>query len=220
MIIDNATPADGEGAPPHPDDREGSNAATVLGHVLVEGEGGEPQPSPFSSYVLGEDPAGRAAAATTLELLQAELLHRLFPGISPQMPSSQIEGASSSDTTTTNSKVQLQQSVVMLMDEGVLDDSAAMYCTAFQAPPSVIGVGPAAVYCQPPPLSPLALPQDKAASLKCSGGRWITVWLQLSAPLPSEGVSLLARHRGAILAARLEQADGQHDALIIKVRVL
>ena len=217
LIIDNAAPAEEEDSHPHSDEGEGSNAAVVLGHVLVEGEGIEPQPSPFSSR---DDPAGWAAAVTTLELSQAELLHRLFSGIAPQLPPSQSEGASSSHATTTT-MVQMQQSIVTLKDEGVVNDSAGLSCTASQAPPSILGVSPVAIYFQLPPPPPLALPQDKAAFPACDGGsKWITVWLQLSAPLPSEGVTLLARHRGAILAARFERADGLHDALTIKVRVL
>ena len=229
LIVDNAAPADGEGSHPHLDEGEGGNAAVVLGHVSVEGEDDEPQTfSPFSSH---DDPAGRVAAATTLELLQVELLHRLFPGVAPQLPSPQSDGASATATTaSTTLLVQLQQSVVMLEDEGVDNDSAVMHCTACQAPPSVIGVSPAAVYCQLLPLSPLASPQDKATFPACddggkritacndSDGMRMTVWLKLSAPLPSEGVSLLARHRGALLAARFERADGLHDALTIKVR--
>ena len=45
------------------------------------------------------------------------------------------------------------------------------------------------------------------------------VWLQLSAPLPSEGVTLLARYQGGFLDARLKQDDDIYGALIIKVRV-
>ena len=243
-IIANAAPAEGAGNHPHSDDSTGS-----------------------------------AAAAAILQLLQEELLSRLFPGVTPQLPSHGV-GVIRSATTTTI--VQLQQSVVTLENRihssagcammasnsggdlsnaadtiaAVADSggsccnsadtmasvagsaagcavSSNMDCAIFQTPPpSVLGVHPAAVCSQlpfldklasppedPAALSPLASPPDDTACLPVSGGGWITVWLQLSAPLPSEGVTLLARHRGGFLDARLERAeDGQRDALTVKVR--
>ena len=245
-IIANAAPAEGAGNHPHSDDSTGS-----------------------------------AAAAAILQLLQEELLSRLFPGVTPQLPSHGV-GVIRSATTTTI--VQLQQSVVTLENRihssagcammasnsggdlsNAADTIAAVAdsggsccnsadtmasvagsaagsavssntdCAVFQTPPppSVLGVHPAAVCCQlpsldklaSPPEDPAALlplaspPEDDAACLPVSGGSWITVWLQLSAPLPSEGVTLLARYRGGFLDARLERAeDGQHDVLTIKVR--
>ena len=213
LIIDtedyvDAAPAEGEGDRPHSD----------------EGESAE-----------------RAAAAATLQLLQEELLPRLFPGVTPQRPSHGMAGASGSSTTI----VQLQQSVFTLENgiqkryamasdssrynaadtiEAVASSAGSetpsnTYCAIFETPPpSVLRVHPAAVCCQTPSLSPLASPPDDAVRFPVSGGSWITVWLQLSAPLPSEGITLLARYRGGFLDARLERADDIDDALIIKVR--
>ena len=226
LIIDtedtvNAAPADGEGSvPPHPD----------------EGEGSQRQPMPFSSSGQGDKPTECVAvAAAALQLLQEELLPRLFPGVAPQPPSS--HGSSDSATAVTTVMVQRQQSIITAQYQGHVNDSAAeLYGTASHTPPSVIRVSPAALYCQPhsltlaaspaavcctqdpAALTPAASPPEEAACLPISGGSWITVWLQLSAPLPSEGVVLLARHRGGFLDARLEREDDSYGALIIKVR--
>ena len=185
IIIANVAPAEMEGSNPLPD----------------EGEDGHPCPG---------KPAGLVAATAALELLQEGLLPRLFPGVSPQLPPSQSQGAEASVTAIT---IQLQQSVI-----APLKDEAPHFPT----PPSVVGVNPAAVCCQlslpsTPSLPPTASPPTDAACLPISGS-WITVWLQLSASLPSEGVTLLARYRGGFLDARLEQADENDGALIIKVR--
>ena len=164
------------------------------------------------------EPAERAAAAA-FELLQEELLPRLFPGVAPQLPLQSPDTASSSAITTV--MVQLQQSIIItLQHEGQMNDSAEMnYCNASHAPPTVVGVSPAAVCCQSPSLPPLASPTEAASDCITISGR-ITVWLQLSAPLPSEGVTLLARYRGGFLEARFEQADDNDGALIIKVRAM
>ena len=150
-------------------------------------------------------------AATALERLQKELLPRLFPGVAPQLPSSHGAGASSSAII-----FQMQQSVVALMDEVNVIGSADGRSSDFQTPPSVIGISPAAVCCQPPALLPLAPPLQVSSDCPTSSGR-ITVWLHLSAPLQSEGVTLLARHRGGFLDSRLERMDDNSGALIIKV---
>ena len=215
LIIDtedyvNAAPAEGEGdhsegegSHPQSDEGEGSHPRPD------EGEVGHAHPSPISSG--GQ---GRAASATALELLQEELLSRLFPGVAPQPPSSQSAGASSSAIV-----FQQQESVIALMHEGRVNDSAEI-SSEYLTPPSVIGVCPAAVCCQPPALPPLASSPEAAACSPISGAIWITAWLQLSAPLPSEGVTLLARHQGGFLDTRLQRADDNDGALIIKVRVL
>ena len=206
LIIDtedyvNAAPAEGEGthsegAGSHPHPYEGEGRLGARASVAESGVDN--------------------GAATALELLQEELLTRLFPGVDPQPPPrSQDEGASGTAITTTI-MVQLQQSIITLRDE-----SAAMYCcTDFKSLPSVVGVSPAAVHCQLLPVlsSVASTSTEDAAGLPISGGSWITVWLQLSAPLPSEGVTLLARHREGFLEARLERADDNDGALIIKVR--
>ena len=210
LIIDteeyvNAAPAEGEGDHSHSD----------------EGEGGHPHSDEREGRLEARAGVGTGVdngAAAALQLLQGELLTRLLPGVDPQPPRLQNDGASGSAITTTTTMVQLQQSIISQKDE-----SAAMYCcTAFQSPPpSVVGVSPAAVYGQPLPIlsSVACTGTENAASLPVSGGgSWITVWLQLSAPLPSDGVMLLARHRGGFLDARLERADDNDGALIIKVR--
>ena len=202
LIIDtedtvNGAPAEREGNRPHSHEGDANHS-----HLSpVSGPGGEP--------------AERAAA--TLKLLQEELLSRLFPGVTPMLP---LQSAVASSSAITTVMVQLQQSMITLQyDEGHVNDSAEMYCTASHAPPSVIGVSPAAVCCQPPSLTPTASPPDDAACLPISGGSWITVWLQLSAPLPSEGVTLLARYLGGLLDARFEREDENDGALSIEVRV-
>ena len=191
---------EGDGGHPHSDEGQGGHPHSD------EGEGSHAYPSPSCS-------GGRVAAASALELLQEELLSRFFPGVAPQLPSSSRgAGASSSGII-----FQLQQSVVALMDEGNVIGSVERRPSDFQTPPTVIRVSPAAVCCQPPAPPLLSSPPDDA---DISGGGQITVWLLLSAPLPSERVTLLARHRGGFLDARLEQADGSDGALITKVRVL
>ena len=205
-IAVSAAPADGEGSGPHHSD---------------EGEGSHPQLMPLSCSRPGDEPTECvASAAATLKLLQEVLLPRLFPGVAPQLP---LQGVVSRISAITTIMVLLQQSVITLQyNEGHVNDDSAeipMGCTASQTPPSVIGVSPAAVCCQPPSLTPTASPPDDAACLPVSGGSWITVWLQLSAPLPSEGVTLLARYQGGFLDAHLESANDKGSALIIKVKV-
>ena len=210
LIIDtedtvNGAPAEREGNRPHSHEGDANHSHPSL----VSGPGGEP--------------AERAAA--TLKLLQEELLSRLFPGVTPMLP---LQSAVASSSAITTVMVQLQQSMITLQyDEGHVNDSAEMYCTASHAPPSVIRVSPAAVCCQLPACLPplISLPETASdcpvSSGRISSGSWITVWLRLSAPLPCEGVTLLARYRGGFLDTRLERAaDAPLDALIIKVRVL
>ena len=135
--------------------------------------------------------------------------------MAPQLPSSSWSAGVSSSAII----FQLQESVAALMDEGNVNGSSAERSSSdCQTPPSVIGVSPAAVCCQPPVLPPLASPLQAASDCPTSSGR-IMVWLQLSAPLPSEGVTLLARYQGGFLDARLKQDDDIYGALIIKVRV-
>ena len=176
-----------------------------------DGDADHSHPSPVSGP--GGEPAERAAA--TLKLLQEELLPRLFPGVTPQLPPSQSSSA------VTTIMVQLQQSIISVQCEGHVNDSAAdMDGIASQTPPSVLGVSPAAVCCQPLSFIPTASSPEAAARLPISGGSRITVWLQLSAPLPSGGVTLLARYQGGFLDTRFERTDDNDGALIIKVRVL
>ena len=185
--------------------------------VPTEREGGHPSSDEGDSVQ-------RAAAAATLQLLQEELLPRLFPGVAPQLP---LQGPGTSSSATATIMVQLRQSILMLQYAGRVRDSAETHCTASHAPPSVIRVSPAAVCCQLPACLPplISLPETASdcpvSSGRISSGSWITVWLRLSAPLPCEGVTLLARYRGGFLDTRLERAaDAPLDALIIKVRVL
>ena len=189
---------------------------TAIAAPAEEGEAAHSHPTPFSGSGQA-DALKRCVAATILELLQEELLPRLFPGLVPQLPPSRSGGASDATTAATTIMVQLQQSIIMRRDD--VNESAGVVRAAFQTPPSVIGASPAALYCQPPLLPTAPLPES-AARLVSSSGVWITVWLQLSAPLPSEGVMLLARHRGGFLEAQLERTDDNDGAPIIKVRVL
>ena len=182
-----------------------------------EGAGSHPRPDEGEGSLMARADVGSGVengAAAALELLREELLIRLFPGVAPQPPRSQHEGASGSAITITT--VQLQQSIISSQN----NDSATLCRTAFQSPPSVVGVSPAAVCCQLLPIlsSVGSTGTEDAACLPFSSGSWITVWLQLSAPIPSEGVTLLARHRGGLLDARLERSNDNDGALIIKVR--
>ena len=101
------------------------------------------------------------------------------------------------------------------------DAADTIAAAVFQTPPpSVLGVHPVAVYCQLLSLPSLASPPETASDCPTrdlAGSGWITVWLQLSAPLPSEGVTLLARYRGGFLNTQFERSDDQLDTSTIKV---
>ena len=201
----------------------------IINAAPVEVEGDHLHPLPFGNSEEGDDPA----AASALKLLQEELLPRLFSGVAPQLPPSQGAGESHPPTTTTT-RVQMRKSVGTLDNEvqpltagcamgtgsGSCDDAADTIAAAvFQTrPPSVLRVRPVAVYRQPLTLPSLASPPETASDSSISGS-WITVWLQLSAPLPTEGVTLLARHRGCLLETQVERSDDQFDNPTIKVGV-
>ena len=79
-------------------------------------------------------------------------------------------------------------------------------------PPSIIGVSPGVVCCQ----SFLPLASD---SITDRSSRRIELLLQLSSPLPEEGVTVLARYRDGFLDARFEPEADDRENNAVHVRV-
>ena len=171
--------------------------------------------------VLGDD---ELASATSDLLLRGDLLPRLFPGVTPLLPSEEARAGYAADVTT----VQFQQSFMAFpgahrtpsernhwdVTSGLLDsadyseaeaeaDPDAAACGGM--PPSITRASPAAMCC-------LTVPQLSADST--GSAEVLSLQLHLSSPLPDEGVTLLARYGQGFLAARFVPTD---DALVIMV---
>ena len=187
------------------------------------GHSGSSAPAPLN---------GEAAAAAAALILE-ELLPRLFPaGLSSEETG---EGFISPATAATT--VQVQQSVFALpmvsrwppsSERGTVSGaySSSSYSSVsaeeerssptglFQLlPPSITGVSPGVLCCQ----SFLPLASD---SVTDRSSRRIELLLQLSSPLPEEGVTVLARYRSGFLDARfLPLGDAPGSALHVRVRM-
>ena len=168
--------------------------------------------------MLGDD---ELAAATSDLLLRGDLLPRLFPGVTPLLPSEAARAGYAVAVTT----VQFQQSSVafpgarrtpsgrnhwevtsgLLGSEDCSEEEEDPGSVSRGMPPSVIGVSPAAVCCLS--VSQLAVDGSSSAGV-------LSLRLHLSSPLPDDGVTLLARYGQGFLKTRFEPTD---DALILMV---